>query len=343
VTSEQQAWLDAAARVPLLTQQEEIILGRQVQAAIGEQDPQILRRARRAKERLATANLRLVYRIAERYRRAVPASGFMDLLQAGAEGVMHAAGKFDPSRGIKFSTYSAWWIRERIQDELAKNSRTIRAPTTITGKLRRLPGVRQQLTMALGRLPTVEELATELMLSPAEVCIELQRANGLISLDSPVKAGAPHTGCVTVGALLATPAEDEDDQLVLLRQGMARLPEVQRRLLDAAYLPGEPTLAQQARVEGLSIRQAKEQVKRGLEQLQVLREIPKPKQLHLPLQLLLGPSIQQRRRSGHRRKRRLRRCFMYHQLEFQLGPVEISLTVQSYIPGPIGSSSSSAA
>ena len=231
MTSEQQAWLEAAARVPLLTQQEEIILGRQVQSAAGidpqsnrPEDVKALRRAHRARERLATANLRLVYRIAERYRRAVPESGFMDLLQAGAEGVMRAAGKFDPTNGSKFSTYSAWWIRERIQNEIDKNSRTIRPPTTITPKLRRLPRVRQEITARLGRSPTVEELAVELKLSPAEVVTALQRANGLVSLDQLVN----EDGDLTLGDLQATPADEEDDLLELLRQGMARLPACQR-------------------------------------------------------------------------------------------------------------------
>jgi RNA polymerase primary sigma factor len=327
VISEQQAWLEAAARVPLLTQQEEIIMGRQVQAAAGI-DPQsnrpedlaILRRAHRARERLATANLRLVYRIAQRYRRAVPASGFMDLLQAGAEGVMRAAGKFDPANGSKFSTYSAWWIRERIQDELAKTSRTIRAPTTITGKLRRLPGIRQSLTMKLGRSPTVEELAAESKLSTKEVIIELERARGLVSLDSwtgKTSANIRRPCGVTLGDMQATPVEDDDDQLDLLRQGMEQLPDTERRLLEAAYLPGGPTLTQQARVEGVSIRRARELVESGMQRLRMLQEVPQPQhpqQLHLPLQLFQR-SIHQRSRSAYRRRRR---CYNWHQLELDL-------------------------
>lgn len=303
--SEQQAWLEAASRVPLLTQQEEIILGRQVQDA-ARIDPQsnrpedlrILRRAHRARERLATSNLRLVYRIAQRYRRAVPASGFMDLLQAGAEGVMLAAGKFDPSRGNKFSTCSAWWIRERIQHEIDKHSRTIRPPTTITPKLRRLPRVRQELTAQLGRPPNVEELATELKLSPADVVTAIQRSSGLVSLDQLIG----NDGDLTVGDLQATPAEEEDDLLDLLRQGMARLPACQRRLIEAVYLPGTPTLAEQAMVE----------VEDGLKLLRKFQHEPLPSPI--PPAVIIHLPVAQ---AIHRRRRRRGRC-PEHQLELDL-------------------------
>ena len=315
--SEQQAWLKAAARVPLLTQEEEIILGRQVQAAAGI-DPQsnrpedltVLRRAHRARERLATANLRLVYRIAERYRRWVPESGFMDLLQAGAEGVMRAAGKFDPANGSKFSTYSAWWIRERIQSEIDKNSRTIRPPTTITPKLRRLPRIREEMTARLGRSPNVEELATELKLSPADVVNALQRSNGLVSLDQLIGDDGDRSldrSCdTTIGDLQATPADEEEDDLPeLLRQGMARLPECQRRLIEAVYLPGTPTLAEQAMAE----------VEAGL---QLLRDFK-----HEPLQLPAPPTTPPAviyvpvAQASYTRRRKRRRC-PEHQFELDL-------------------------
>lgn len=319
--SEQQAWLDAAGRVPLLTPEEELHLGQLSMAAVGidplsqkRADLVTLRRAHRARERLATANLRLVYRVAERYRRCVPDSGFLDLLQAGAEGVMHAAGKFDPTKGWKFSTYSAWWIRQRIQVELDKHSRTIRAPSTITPQLRRLPRVRQQLTAELERPPTVEELATGLRLSAAEVVIALQRERGLASLDQSIDVN----GDTTLGELQAAPGsleEENDDQLDALRQRMAQLPAQQQRLVRAAYLPGEPTLVQQARIEGLGIRQAKRMVEEGLIQLRLLRGPPE-QQLNLPL-LLSQPIACKRRRLAKRRQRQ--QCqSAYQQLEFQL-------------------------
>lgn len=320
--SEQQAWLDAAGRVPLLTPAEELHLGQLSMAAVGidplSQKPAdllTLRRAHRARERLATANLRLVYRVAERYRRCVPDSGFLDLLQAGAEGVMHAAGKFDPTKGWRFSTYSAWWIRQRIQVELDKHSRTIRAPSTITPQLRRLPRVRQQLTAELERPPTVEELATGLRLSAAEVVTALQRERGLASLDQSIDVN----GDTTLGELQAAPGsldeEENDDQLDALRQRMAQLPAQQQRLVRASYLAGEPTLVQQARIEGLGIRQAKRMVEEGLIQLRLLRGPPEH-QLDLPL-LLSQPIACKRRRLAKRRKRQ--QCqSAYQQLEFQL-------------------------
>lgn len=306
MVSEQQAWLDAAGRVPLLTAAEEITLGRFVQAAAGidqdSTDPdhkRALRRAQRARERLCSANLRLVYTVAKGYRSLVPDHQFLDLLQAGAEGVLHAAGKFDPELGYKFSTYAAIWIRQRIQIELDRHGRVIRAPSTITPRLRRLPRVRQLLTQRLGREPSVEELATGLGMAPAELLLALQRAGPTASLDQCLVDGDTTT---TLADLQSAPASEQDDeQLEQLREAMAQLPRRQRVLLRAAHLTGGPTLAQAAQIEGVSIAEAQLIVGRGMARLKLLRPVlSRYQQLTLPLPEL--PICQ--RAPGPRRRRR---------------------------------------
>jgi RNA polymerase primary sigma factor len=305
MVSEQQAWLDAAGRVPLLTTAEEITLGRWVQAAAGidqdSTDPdhqRALRRAQRARARLCSANLRLVYTVAKGYRSLVPDHQFLDLLQAGAEGVLHAAGKFDPELGYKFSTYSAIWIRQRIQIELDRHSRTIRAPSTITPRLRRLPRVRQLLTQELGREPSLEELATGLGMAPGELLLARQRAGPTVSLDQCLDGDTT----TTLADLQSTPASEEhDEQLELLREAMARMPRRQRVLLRAAHLPGGPTLAQAAQIEGVSVAEARSIVQRGLARLKLLRPVlSQHRQLTLPLPEV--PICQ--RAPGPRRRRR---------------------------------------
>jgi RNA polymerase primary sigma factor len=315
MVSEQQAWLDAAGRVPLLTAAEEITLGRFVQAAAGidqdSTDPdhkRALRRAQRARERLCSANLRLVYTVAKAYRSLVPDHQFLDLLQAGAIGALRAAGTFDPELGYKFSTYAATWIRQKIQVELDKHGRVIRVPSTITPRLRRLPRVRQLLTQRLGREPSVEELATELGMAPAELLLALQRAGPTASLDQCLDGDTT----TTLADLQSAPASEQDDeQLEQLREAMAQLPRRQRVLLKAAHLPGGPTLAQAAQIEGVSIAEAQLIVGRGMARLKLLRPgLSRYRQLTLPLPEL--PICQ--RAPGPRRRRRCHHQDAHEQL-----------------------------
>lgn len=303
------AWLDAAGRLPLLTAAEEIVLARQIRAARGidpasqeATDRRLLRRAHRARERMTSANLRLVYRVATSYRGACPDHLFVDLLQVGAEGVMHAANLFDPDRGYKFSTYAAIWIRQRIQIELDRHSRTIRAPTTITPKLRRLPRVRHGLTATLGRPPTVEELAAALDFSVHELETALVRARVPASLDQELG----DDDATTLGDLQASlETTFEDEQLTALRQQLARLPRVQRELVSAAYFPGGATVRAVARSHQLSWHAAQTQLAKAIRSLQRLHPNQLPggaEQLSLSICQPVLPDARQHFRRHYRRR-----------------------------------------
>jgi RNA polymerase primary sigma factor len=131
---------------------------------------QVLQSRRRtyqkARRELAEANLRLVVSIAKRYRgRGLP---FADLIQEGNRGLMRAVDKYEHRLGFKFGTYATWWIRQGIQRALHDHGRTVRVPCHQIGTLAAIERVRGELTVKLGREPTIEEIAQELGVKPED-------------------------------------------------------------------------------------------------------------------------------------------------------------------------------
>lgn len=153
-------YLSEIARIPLLTREQERDLA--VRARAGDSA---------AKDRLAEANLRLVVQVARRYlNRGLP---LPDLIEEGNLGLLRAVEKFDPGRGTRFSTYAVWWIRQFVVRALANQARTIRLPVHIELLLGRYRKEQQRLTAALGRPPTLEEVAESLKI-PAEQLVQLE-------------------------------------------------------------------------------------------------------------------------------------------------------------------------
>jgi RNA polymerase primary sigma factor len=138
-------YLQEISRIPLLTLAEETALARR--AFKGDVD---------AQERLARHNVRFVVSVAKKFQnRGVP---LMDLIGEGNVGLMTAARKFDPDRGVKFISYAVWWIRQAIQAAIARHGRPVRVPLNRTADLNRLGRATALLTERLGRIPTTEEL-----------------------------------------------------------------------------------------------------------------------------------------------------------------------------------------
>src|SRR5438552_11873132 len=167
-------YLKEIARIPLLSREEEHELARRARA--GDEN---------AKARLVEANLRLVVQIARRYlNRGLP---LPDLIEEGNLGLLRAVEKFDPERGLRFSTYGTWWIRQAIVRALANQARTIRVPVHVGLLLARHQREQQRLLQELGRTPTVEELAKALNTTVAQVEeLEEVRQQQPLSLETPV-------------------------------------------------------------------------------------------------------------------------------------------------------------
>lgn len=138
----------------------------------------------RARKQLIQANSRLVVSIAKKYvGHGVP---FLDLIQEGNLGLIRAVEKFDYLLGYKFSTYATWWIRQAITRALADQARTIRVPVHMSEQINKLRTAQRHLEQSLGREPTVEEVASELDMSPRRIEQIMEIAQRPLSLELPV-------------------------------------------------------------------------------------------------------------------------------------------------------------
>jgi RNA polymerase primary sigma factor len=170
-------YLKEISRIKLLSREEEHELARRAQS--GDE---------RAKERLVEANLRLVVQIARRYlNRGLP---LPDLIEEGNLGLIRAVEKFDPDRGLRFSTYGTWWIRQAIVRALANQARTIRLPVHVEMLLARYAKEEKRLTQELGRRPMTEEMAKALKTSVEQIEELEEVRQQTISLETPIGADA---------------------------------------------------------------------------------------------------------------------------------------------------------
>ncbi len=168
-------YLREISQVPLLSPQDEVKLAGQIK-----------RGNRKAREKMITANLRLVVKIAHDFGNyGLP---LLDLISEGNIGLMKAVERFDPKKGGKLSTYASWWIKQSIKRALANQSKTIRLPVHLVDKIGKIRRVAAQMTEELGHEPTTEELAEELGLPVAKVAHLKNVAVRPASLDAKISA-----------------------------------------------------------------------------------------------------------------------------------------------------------
>jgi RNA polymerase primary sigma factor len=261
-----QLFLNEVRRHPLLSADEEIELAKAIERGDLE-----------AKERMINSNLRLVVSIAKKYQgNELP---LLDLIQEGILGLIRASEKFDWRKGYKFSTYATFWIRESIQRGLANRGRTIRLPVHIGQRERKIARTQRELSVALGREPTDEEIAEAADLTMQDIIEVQEAARTVTSLDRPVGEDED-TG---LGDLLPSDERGPDEEVEIslresaIRRAIEQLPDTEKQVVQLRYGingGGEPTpLREAGRRLGMSAEGVRKLESRALQRLAMAREL----------------------------------------------------------------------
>ena len=216
MTSSLSAFLGEIGRHQLLTPEQELMMGRKVQAMVAiterchlaggsgpaceysDEEKGVIRRGERAKNQMITSNLRLVVNLAKRYQGK--GLDLLDLIQEGTLGLTRAVEKYDPTRGHRFSTYAYWWIRQGLNRALSTQSRTIRIPVNVNEKLTKLRAAKARLMQRNGLSPSGEQLAEfmEIPIAEVEDLLACELRSVTVSLQGVVKSKSDPSELVDV-------------------------------------------------------------------------------------------------------------------------------------------------
>jgi RNA polymerase sigma factor (sigma-70 family) len=208
-------YLNEIGRYRLLTPDEEITLGKQVQRMrelqkqerpLTPAEQREVRVGQRAQEKFVRSNLKLVVNVARKYMRSTRSMELMDLVQEGNIGLIRGVEKFDPTRGYKFSTYAYWWIRQAITRAISTKDRALKLPSKIAEMAMGWSRKVSDLSQELGRTPTDAELAEHFKCSLEDITLFKERGTTrMLSLD----AVCSEDSTMTLNDLL----QDPDDPL----------------------------------------------------------------------------------------------------------------------------------
>jgi RNA polymerase primary sigma factor len=244
-------YMKEVGRMPLLSGEQEVALAKRIER--GREARELLAKSRvgtrkrvelralvedgwAAREHLLTANSRLVISVAKKYMgRGVP---FADLIQEGNIGLIRATKKFEYKRGLKFSTYATWWIRQAVTRAVADQGRTIRLPVHMGDQINRLLRASHKLTQEFGRQPTNHELSEHLQL-PLDKIEQMKKVAQLpLSLEMPTNEEEDSVlGDFLEDAGAEAPPEVVDESLMQqrLREALNSLPPRERVALELRY------------------------------------------------------------------------------------------------------------
>ena len=290
------AFLGEIGRHQLLTPEQELTMGRKVQAMVAitahchlaggtgpeceytDLERRTIRLGERAKNQMITSNLRLVVNLAKRYQGK--GLDLLDLIQEGTLGLTRAVEKYDPTRGHRFSTYAYWWIRQGLNRALSTQSRTIRIPVNINEKLTKLRAAKSRLMQTNGLPPSSVQLAKAMRLPVEEVeeLLACELRSITVSLQGVVKSKSDPSELVDILASDQTPpmelaelAERSDSVWNLLNN--SNLTTKERTIVTLRFgLDGTNewrTLAEVARHMNCSREYCRQVVQRALRKLRI--------------------------------------------------------------------------
>lgn len=247
--------------IPLVTKEEEVELAAKIKR--GDQG---------AKDNLVKANLRLVVKIAHAFEGG--GVSLEDLISEGNIGLMRAAEKFDPSKGAKFSSYSAWWIKQAMRKVLLENCSEISIPVETAHKMKKVNAVRARLWGEYGRDPTNYEIARQLDYTPGEVeALKKHDPGKVLLLNDPLTSesekgtfmdlipGTSESRFKIVTGMKRDPAS--------IREYVKRLDERERKIITLRYgLDGE---------RPLTLRETSSEIRKSLERVRQIQRLAEKK------------------------------------------------------------------
>ncbi len=296
-------YLRDIARVPMLTCDEEIILGNKVREMIkalrdnglneqilrgnilGSMESlqpearQIVKRGLKARDRMVSANMRLVVAVAKRMKTGQVSMSIQDLIQEGAIGLARAAEKFEPGRGYKFSTYAYWWIRQAVARATEYQEKAIRIPANVQKTAKQVAEVQARLSAKLGKKPTILEIAGEMNEKPERIEKVLLLNVTVVSLDLAPESGADQAFLLdTVSRSYEEDAKESEE--LSIRGGFAMklvsaLPKEDQELIEKRYGIGmEPmTIKEIAEASGVSQQSVKQRHQKILNKIKLVANI----------------------------------------------------------------------